>query len=61
MFHDMDSDLIRAWQLLHELSEQNAHNHKMSAALQSQAGALKVRPSRLLVSTGQSYMRSDLE
>ncbi|KAF9817749.1 hypothetical protein IEO21_03208 [Rhodonia placenta] len=37
----METELIRAWQLLHELSEQNAHNHKMSLALHSQAGALK--------------------
>lgn len=41
MYHDMETELIRAWQLLHELSEQNAHNHKMSLALHSQAGALK--------------------
>ncbi|TDL26397.1 hypothetical protein BD410DRAFT_741712 [Rickenella mellea] len=38
---DMDSDLLRAWQLIHELSEQLAHNQKIVAALQSQANALK--------------------
>ncbi|KAL6307635.1 hypothetical protein BKA93DRAFT_815671 [Sparassis latifolia] len=45
MYHDIDSDLIRVWQLLHELSEQNAHNQKMAGALQSQAGALKTEAS----------------
>ncbi|KAI0718903.1 hypothetical protein C8T65DRAFT_637311 [Cerioporus squamosus] len=39
--HDLDSDLIRAWQILHELSEQNALNHKMAATLASQAHSLK--------------------
>ena len=42
MYHDLDGDLIRAWQILHELSEQNALNHKMAATLASQAQSLKV-------------------
>ena len=42
MYHDLDGDLIRAWQILHELSEQNAINQKMAATLASQAHALKV-------------------
>ncbi|KAI1794021.1 hypothetical protein LXA43DRAFT_971651 [Ganoderma leucocontextum] len=41
MYHDLDGDLIRAWQILHELSEQNALNHKMAASLASQAHSLK--------------------
>ncbi|TBU62133.1 hypothetical protein BD310DRAFT_872393 [Dichomitus squalens] len=41
MYHDLDGDLIRAWQILHELSEQNALNQKMAATLASQAHALK--------------------
>ncbi|PIL31503.1 hypothetical protein GSI_06205 [Ganoderma sinense ZZ0214-1] len=41
MYHDLDGDLIRAWQILHELSEQNALNHKMAAGLASQAHSLK--------------------
>ncbi|KAH9949360.1 hypothetical protein B0H21DRAFT_728598 [Amylocystis lapponica] len=41
MYHDVDSDFIRAWQIIHELSEQNLHNQKMSTALTGQAGALK--------------------
>ncbi|KAI0639885.1 hypothetical protein C8Q77DRAFT_1268309 [Trametes polyzona] len=41
MYHDHDGDLIRAWQILHELSEQNALNHKMASTLASQAHSLK--------------------
>ncbi|KAM5536005.1 hypothetical protein V8D89_010263 [Ganoderma adspersum] len=41
MYHDLDGDLIRAWQILHELSEQNALNHKIAASLASQAHSLK--------------------
>lgn len=39
----MDSELLRVWQLVHELSDQLAHNQKIANTLQSQAGALKVR------------------
>lgn len=39
----MDSDLLRAWLLVHELSDQLAHNQKMTNALQSRAISLKVR------------------
>jgi hypothetical protein len=42
MYHDVDNDFMRAWQLLIELSEQNALNHKMSANLHGMADALKV-------------------
>jgi hypothetical protein len=38
----MDNELLRIWQLVHELSEQLAHNQKITSALQSQASALKV-------------------
>ncbi|KAI0830790.1 hypothetical protein BC628DRAFT_902914 [Trametes gibbosa] len=41
MYHDLDNDLIRAWQILHELSEQNALNQKMASTLASQAHSLK--------------------
>ena len=46
MYHqtpDMDGDFIRAWTLIHELSDQLAHNQKMIATLASQAGLLQVR------------------
>lgn len=46
MYHqapDMDSDFVRAWTLIHELSEQLAHNQKMISTLASQAGLLQVR------------------
>lgn len=42
MYHDMEGDLIRAYQLLMELSEQNGHNHKMSSSLHSLTDTLKV-------------------
>ena len=38
----MDNDLLRAWLLVHELSDQLAHNQKMSTALQARATSLKV-------------------
>jgi hypothetical protein len=40
----MDSELLRVWQLVHELSDQLAHNQKIASTLQSQTGALKVCP-----------------
>ena len=46
MYHqapEMDNDFIRAWTLIHELSEQLAHNQKMISTLASQAGLLQVR------------------
>ena len=42
MYHNMDQELIHAYQLLMELSEQNSHNHKMSTNLHSLADTLKV-------------------
>lgn len=42
MYHDMEGELIRAYQLLMELSEQNNHNHKMSNNLHSLTDTLKV-------------------
>jgi hypothetical protein len=38
----MDNELLRAWLLVHELSDQLAHNQKMTSALQSRATSLKV-------------------
>jgi len=37
----MEGELLRVWQLVHELSDQLVHNQKIANALQSQAGALK--------------------
>ncbi|KAG0707538.1 hypothetical protein DFH29DRAFT_979845 [Suillus ampliporus] len=37
----MDNDILRAWLLIHELSDQLAHNQKISSTLHSQAAALK--------------------
>jgi len=42
----MDSDFIRTWTLIHELSDQLAHNQKMISTLASQAGLLQVRAPR---------------
>ncbi|TFK94977.1 hypothetical protein K466DRAFT_593075 [Polyporus arcularius HHB13444] len=57
--HDLDSDLIRAWQILHELSEQNALNHKMAATLASQAHSLK--PEAQHVASGCSLRRVNVD
>ncbi|TFK41994.1 hypothetical protein BDQ12DRAFT_720014 [Crucibulum laeve] len=37
----METDLVRVWQLLNELSDQLVHNQKITNSLQSQAGSLK--------------------
>ncbi|KAJ7508683.1 hypothetical protein B0H11DRAFT_38956 [Mycena galericulata] len=37
----MEAELVRIWQIVHELSEQLAQNQKTTSALQSQAAALK--------------------
>ncbi|KDR85558.1 hypothetical protein GALMADRAFT_132240 [Galerina marginata CBS 339.88] len=37
----MENDLLLVWQVVNELSEQLAHNQKLTSALQSQAGVLK--------------------
>ncbi|OJA08107.1 MADS box transcription factor [Rhizopogon vesiculosus] len=37
----MDNDILRAWLLIHELSDQLSHNQKMSNALHLQADAIK--------------------
>ncbi|KAH9929713.1 uncharacterized protein B0H18DRAFT_995857 [Fomitopsis serialis] len=59
MYHDTDTDLVRAWQLLHELSEQNAHNFKLSNTLRTQAGTLK--DEAVHVSSGVSLRRFNVD
>lgn len=44
----MDNDFVRTWTLIHELSDQLAHNQKMISTLASQAGLLQVRAIRRL-------------
>ncbi|KAF7337595.1 hypothetical protein MSAN_02232800 [Mycena sanguinolenta] len=39
----MDNELVRIWQIVHELSEQLAQNQKATSALQAQAAALKTQ------------------
>jgi hypothetical protein len=39
----MENELILVWQVVNELSEQLAHNQKLTNALKTQAGLLKVR------------------
>lgn len=38
----MDTELLRVWQIVNELSDQLAHNQKLAGTLKSQAGLLKV-------------------
>ncbi|KZT72945.1 hypothetical protein DAEQUDRAFT_704740 [Daedalea quercina L-15889] len=59
MYHDTDADLVRAWQLLHELSEQNTHNLKLSSTLRTQAGTLKDEAAH--VSSGVSLRRFNVD
>jgi hypothetical protein len=41
----MDAELVRAWQLIVELSEQNARNQKIANDLKAQANQLQVSAS----------------
>lgn len=52
----MDTDLLRVLQVIHDLGEQLTHNQKITAALQTQANALKVSASAL--STLSIYLSS---
>ncbi|KAF7794339.1 hypothetical protein EIP86_005473 [Pleurotus ostreatoroseus] len=47
MYHDLDNELIRAWQLLHELSESNARNRDLAIGLHNVADVLKTFESEL--------------
>lgn len=41
-YQNMDRELLKVWQLVHDLSEQLAHNQKITASLQNQAQSLQV-------------------
>lgn len=56
MFHDMETDLMRAWQLLHDISEQNQHNQKMSSILLTRVGPVKVRFDVLVLCSIENLM-----
>ena len=45
---EMDSDLLRLWGLVAELSDQLNNNRAVAAALQAQAGQVKVRISLVI-------------
>jgi len=55
MYHDADNDFLRAWQLLHELSEQTTLNQKMSVNLHALTDILKNEASH--VASGFSLRR----
>lgn len=43
--NDAESDFIlRAWQIIQDIGDQLAHNHKFTSSLLGQADRLKVRP-----------------
>lgn len=48
MERDLDSDMLRVWHLVQELSEQLAHNQKLVSTLQAHANTLKVSYASLL-------------
>ena len=49
MYHDIDSELIRAWQLLHELADSNQRNRELAVGLRNVADTLKVSPADYLL------------
>ncbi|CAL1694291.1 unnamed protein product [Somion occarium] len=55
MYYDMENDLIRAWQLLLDLSDLNAHNQKVAAGLNNIAAGLKTKAEE--VSSGFTLRR----
>jgi hypothetical protein len=55
----MDNELVRIWQLIHELGEQLALNQKLTATLQSQTSSLK--DEAVSTSTGFSLRRVNLD
>ena len=55
---DMDTDFLRAWQLIHDLSDQLAHNQKLISTLTSQAGALQVGVYLLILFTSNKFAKS---
>ncbi|KAF9469667.1 hypothetical protein BDZ94DRAFT_17943 [Collybia nuda] len=66
----MEADLVRVWQLVHELSDQLALNQKITNALQTQAGSLKNQAShsgsgfalrRFNTDISKEYFESELE
>jgi hypothetical protein len=57
---DVETELLRVWNLISELSDQLQENRDVTADLRAQAEALKVCPSCLMVSManvnlGKSY------
>ncbi|GLB43507.1 hypothetical protein LshimejAT787_1400190 [Lyophyllum shimeji] len=55
----MDSDILRVWQLVHELSDQLALNQKITATLQAQTGSLKTQAAH--ASTGFALRRFNVD
>ena len=51
----MDNELLLVWQVVNELSEQLAHNQKLTSALKSQAGVLKVKTPWLYSTVSYPY------
>ncbi|KAI0334463.1 hypothetical protein GY45DRAFT_1334329 [Cubamyces sp. BRFM 1775] len=59
MYHDTEAELIRAWQCLMDLSEQNALNLKMASSLATQAQSLKSEAQN--VASGLTLRRVNLD
>ena len=55
---DIDSELVRAWQMLQELVEQQEHNQKLIATLKSRASSLKVRMLRIHICVTGGRLRT---
>ncbi|KAI0660548.1 hypothetical protein C8Q70DRAFT_932825 [Cubamyces menziesii] len=59
MYYDTEAELIRAWQCLMDLSEQNALNLKMASSLATQAQSLKSEAQN--VASGLTLRRVNLD
>ncbi|EKM61464.1 uncharacterized protein PHACADRAFT_82211 [Phanerochaete carnosa HHB-10118-sp] len=60
MYHDVEGDLIRAYQLLMELSEQNGRNHEMSGGLHGLTDTLKTQAKDLAVGFTLRRVNTDI-
>lgn len=56
----MDTDLLRVLQLIHDLGEQLTHNQKVTAALQTQANALRTQASNSVSGFALRRFNTDL-
>ncbi|KAG6874393.1 hypothetical protein C0995_015129 [Termitomyces sp. Mi166 len=57
---EMDNDMLRLYQIVHELSEQLAHNQKFTASLQAHAASLKAEAAHAISGFALRRFNTDL-